>query len=780
MCIALPGNAYSDEALPAGIEQVSFLGPHFLTLSLETGRLAEEGELTTYEPGARDRINRRGVVHRRGKPLGQRVGDHQELIFTFDRWAPGPLDDLVKPVSTRTKIDELSFFRITSQQDPNYASGESPVRIWRKSKPIDTARLDRWAFGFIGQHDLTLELPHPLQLETDYTLHLADEARIDVRFSPDHAVSEAVHVNHNGFAPRDGYKAAYMSAYLGSPVLEPTATQPDLFTTGMHFDLIDRETGQSVFRGKAELEVPQAAGLRWGLNYNGTDVFVLDFSSVTEPGRYRVCVEAVGCSITFDIAHDVWSTAFKTAMHGLYHQRSGIALGPPHTHWQRPRDLHPADGFRIRKSGARLIDTRMGLNLKKQDPFKSLIKEATDEIVQDAWGGWHDAGDFDRRAQHLEAAARLLLLAEFAPEFVATTALSIPESGDQVPDLIDEVLWTIEFYRRIQEPEGGIPGGVEADEHPQFGEGSWMVSQELFVYAPDPWSTYLYVTAALRAASLLQEASPQHAERLHKSALEAMAWAERHLDAEEAGHWQVRNARNLAALECYRQTGAERWHELFQRTSVFPKSPGKRWTDRQFDAAYVYAKLDRPTDRAIKQAGVDAIIRRAEWLMHDKRRGGFGQLVDPHVPYGYSYTSTIPADAAKVLVLAHALTGRDAFRDAIIADAQFGLGANPDNMSYTTGLGHRTPRAPLIVDMAILGAPPPPGITLFGHIDWRGRPKHFATDLVQPHMFPAYPDDWPIHEMYHGFTMAVPITEFSIHATIVPTAFVWGYLAASG
>ena len=179
-------------------------------------------------------------------------------------------------------------------------------------------------------------------------------------------------------------------------------------------------------------------------------------------------------------------------MLGFYHQRSGIALEEPYTSWERPRDFHPDDGVVIRQSTASLMDSNMGLNLLNQHSFTELVNGATSEIVEDAWGGWHDAGDWDRRAQHLGVSRDFLELAEQRPDFAQFMELAIPERGDAIPDLIDEALWNVDFYMRLQKPDGGVPGGIESADHPIFGEPSWFESQDVFVYAPDAWTSFEY------------------------------------------------------------------------------------------------------------------------------------------------------------------------------------------------------------------------------------------------------------------------------------------------
>ena len=178
------------------------------------------------------------------------------------------------------------------------------------------------------------------------------------------------------------------------------------------------------------------------------------------PGTYRVCVEGVGCSHPFEIRDDVWRKAFYVSVRGLYHQRSGIEIGPPYTSFRRPRNFHPDDGVRVYASTARLMETSNGL-APKSDVFTMLMQGRTAEIVPDAWGGYCDAGDWDRRIQHLLASRLLLELFELFPDYFERFDLNIPGSND-LPDLIREALWDIDFYKRLQTKEGGVRGGIES------------------------------------------------------------------------------------------------------------------------------------------------------------------------------------------------------------------------------------------------------------------------------------------------------------------------------
>ena len=735
--------------------EAHLVAPSLVQLVVQTGRIVEAARHEPYSAEPGDQIARNGTLRRGGRVFGQLIGEDRGTMLRLACYE----DDALAGRLAAGELDDPAGYRMRRATGRDAAVTE----LRRKSKIIDTARLDRREFGFVIAHTITIALAEPvgpderLEVLTPFA-----EAPIAVdRTSP------AIRVNHLGFEPGDPFGAGYLSYWAG-------AGKPFDLAMGDRFELVDDVTGGVVFEGVIELETAKDAPPALG----GADVYRLDFSSFDEPGVYRICAAGV-CSEPFAVRDGVWLDGFRLAMRGFMSQRSGIELGPPWSDWQRPRSLHPDDGMVAQRSLASLADTSMGLNLLNQNSFKALVEGATDEEVPGAWGGWHDAGDWDRRAQHLEIAGRLLLLLEMRPD-LAQVELAIPERGGAVPDLLDEALWCIDLFARLQNPEGGVPGGIESAGHPRFGESSWTETQPRFVYAPDPWASWAFAAASARAARLLRdlaaERAGERADDLSERALRAMAWAEAAGREWMGRHHQLRHTRNLAALELYRLTGERHWHELFAYTSSYGERQHLDWKERQLEAGFVYAALTDGADPDIAAHARANIVERANYLL-GAPAGGFGQIVDPHRPYGYSYTSTVAADAYDVLIFAHALTGERSLLEAIIGETQFGLGANPDGMAYITGLGSRSPPAPLVVDMlALADRTPPPGITIFGHFDATRR-GHGLLETAGAVMWPRYPAEWPVHEMYVGFPSLVPVSEYSIRATIGPTAFVMGYLA---
>src|SRR5690606_24104673 len=115
------------------------------------------------------------------------------------------------------------------------------------------------------------------------------------------------------------------------------------------FEVIDDASGAVVHRGTAQVAKALGAGemVRGNRDFAKTEVLRFDFSAVSKPGRYRIHVPGIGCSLPFPIGADVWLDATKVSLKGLLAHRSGIELKPPLLPFHRPRPMHPADGVKV-------------------------------------------------------------------------------------------------------------------------------------------------------------------------------------------------------------------------------------------------------------------------------------------------------------------------------------------------------------------------------------------------------------------------------------------------
>ncbi|MEM9793444.1 MAG: glycoside hydrolase family 9 protein [Pseudomonadota bacterium] len=652
------------------------------------------------------------------------------------------------------------------------------LNVSRKGSILDTANVGWREFEFTTLENVFLDLDRKLTRKDVVTIDFKDPEfeQQTQTYRPAKVVSEAIHVNLTGFDPDDGHKVAYLSSWNGWDLAKGRGVEQS-YKAGTKFRVINEDTGKVVDRGRIELAKSGDEPTKGKVNFEGTDVWQMDFSDLSREGTYYVAVKGVGRSESFEISDDHWGDLFDVSFSGFYHQRSGIALEEEYTDWTRPRSLHPDDGLKVLETTIKISDTTEGFGPGKPSPFKVLPGATTGKVLKDAWGGWHDAGDWDRRPQALEASRKLIELVELQPEFAESRDGSIPESGDKIPDLLDESLWNLEFFRRLQTEDGGVRGGIESGGSPQYGDASWSESLTVYAYAPDVWASWEYAATAAKMAGVLRAYDRSAAEEWEESALAAMNWAERNIEG-KLDQTEI-NSRNLAAVELYNLTGKEKWHDIFLETTSYDNPNTQvKWFEHQYESTFAYVRTDRETDRDVRKFAIQEFRDEAKYLLTKGDTSAFGYTVDPRAPYGWSNTGQQPNYSADFFLRMHALNGKDKWLTQAMEDVQYSLGANPNNMAYMTGLGVREPGEVLVEDADTLGRDAPPGITIFGDYNVADRGKAYYHNIMQDDVWPYDYFDVPVSESYNGFSKFIPSVEYTVQRGITDMTFLTGYLTA--
>ncbi|MFQ3248051.1 MAG: endoglucanase [Arenicella sp.] len=754
----------------AGQVSVYAVDTNVLAVVFLAGKV-DEAKQVGYFPQTNDRLNagnqRHQWLYRNNRPIGALVGRHRTALFGFDKFMPASL---------RTKkLDQSDSYSLSSQGDPNFLAGVKPADVSRKSKPINLAYTGIWRFDFPVKHIVYLHFNSDLQAGASYALDLSalSAGSVNYHHQPTTQFSESVHVSQIGFRPNDPYKAAYLSLWKGSLGGHDYGSKITYFVKDLH--------GKQVLTGNAKPSYQPQADIDERLTK--TPVYRLAFDSITQHGNYQVCVTGVGCSYSFEISNSVWDKALKKSFRGLYNQRSGIAITNRPGAYSRKKNMHPDNGVIVQNSKATIVRSKNGLNLGKYpNNFEDLLRGATPVEVKNAIGGYADAGDWDRRIQHLKISRLLSELMEVKPDFMSALTLNLSpnELSNDLPDILDEALWAVMFFARLQSPDGGVRGGVESAEHPRHGEGSWQESQRVFAYSPDPWASLLFAASAAKVSRQLSKYDEAAAKTLLANATRAANWAEKALviDRRLRDTFQVRDARNIAAVELYAATGSQYWHQLFLQTSAFTQTQipvesfGKH---SQSDASFTYARLAK-VDQTVRNNILSAFKITSATLALSIDRTPFGWAMnnpDEWVGWG-----SLSVPQVVNLIRFNELEPQDKALAQIMSASQFGLGANPSNLSFTTGVGHNYPQHPLHHDHRVSGQPVPFGLTVNGPHDVKRLANHWLMPMLKSAIYPAY-EDWPLCESYLDIYSFAPMTEFSVHNTIAPNLYVWAYLASS-
>ncbi|MGE5783305.1 MAG: glycoside hydrolase family 9 protein, partial [Myxococcales bacterium] len=205
------------------------------------------------------------------------------------------------------------------------------------------------------------------------------------------------------------------------------------FTPGASYAVVNKATGTTVKEG-----APTAWNGGTTDTTSGDKVWWFDFSDVTEPGTYTVVdVENNVRSVEFEIDDNVYRSVLKHAVRMFYYQRAGFAksAATAGSDW--------ADGASHLGSGQ---DSQAHAWLAKTDASQ----------IRDLRGGWYDAGDSNRYTAWAAGTAITLLHAYLENSSAFPDDYGIAESGNGIPDLLDEVKYAVDWVVRMQNDDGSL------------------------------------------------------------------------------------------------------------------------------------------------------------------------------------------------------------------------------------------------------------------------------------------------------------------------------------
>jgi hypothetical protein len=161
-----------------------------------------------------------------------------------------------------------------------------------------------------------------------------------------------------------------------------------------------------------------------------------DFSSLTTPGSYYVydLANNVG-SYRFEIGANVYSNLLKQAARMFFYQRINFAKQAPYTDpkWADAASFEGPNQDRAARS-----------RWDKTNPA----------TARDVHGGWFDAGDYNKYITFaFGPMCNLLETYRMHPTYF-TDDYNIPESGNGIPDILDEAKWEMDFFKRMQDATG--------------------------------------------------------------------------------------------------------------------------------------------------------------------------------------------------------------------------------------------------------------------------------------------------------------------------------------
>jgi len=237
-------------------------------------------------------------------------------------------------------------------------------------------------------------------------------------------VDRHIAVDQFGYRPNDMKVAVIRNPQIGHD-------SADKFSPGANYQLRRASDGAPVFSGVIS---PWNGGTTQASS--GDNGWWFDFSSVSTPDRYFVYDVANNVrSPAFDIDQNVYKGILKAAMRTYFYQRSSFAKRTPY-------------------ADACWVDDAAYVGPNQDTQARDVTDKLNAGKVRDLSGGWFDAGDTNKYVTFAVTPVHQLLMAYQNNPDVFTDDFNIPESGNGIPDVIDEVKWETDWLKKMQNPDG--------------------------------------------------------------------------------------------------------------------------------------------------------------------------------------------------------------------------------------------------------------------------------------------------------------------------------------
>lgn len=642
-----------------------------------------------------------------------------------------------------------------------------PVGAWKFSHgygvPYSTRAID-------ADHHIWLKLDENIGNREILTISGPKGLHFILPFSDKYLVTTALQVNQVGYNPRATERWAYVSQWMGD---------------GGGLDLTAFPTYANVVLDPADalIEKPIVLAnlpitLRSSFDSDaGAAVKQIDLSELpaSEGARYRIQIPGVGVSWPTAVSEEAAYKAFFTVTRGLYFQRWGDTLDSQYTEWSR---------------GMSHV-SRPGLSELGEDPEQTYpsLYEADLEWVGGTQffpqstpkvnpitlhGGHHDASDYDMGTVHTIVAQLLMRSFELNTGNLVDSQLILPESGNGIPDILDEALWEIKQWEGLQESNGGVRAGVESYRHPLGIYHNQEDALPYWTYAVHPETTARSAGIFAQAARLLVPYNQTRSDELKARAISAYSYAK--------NNGATQNYLLYGASELYALTGLSTYKSDFETIWDTLDTWGNGAYDGMQMSQQNSSHMPDFTLGYLNSSGaIASYVSVAEARLQNVVNDVLSVLQNDHAhrnprpdggatAWGASsamgrYLDTLYAQMS--LGNMSALQKQEYF-NAMSLSADYILGCNPMGMSWIVGLGSRYPHQMDHNDSLSFvkdGKGPIPGIPVYGVIG--------QLPLTPAGVYPAqvfYPGNasLPTYRRYGDTWTMIAMSEFTIGECSAP------------
>lgn len=463
---------------------------------------------------------------------------------------------------------------------------------------------------------------------------------------------------------------------------------------------------------------------------SGEHVHIIDFSHFTTPGRdYMLFAdsepvyeggEPVVDSYPFDIADDIYNDMVYDTLKYFYHSRSGIPIEARYV--QRP-DLareagHPRD--------------IMQTNTEDVGDWRY-----TESFSLDLTGGWYDAGDHGKYVVNggitvwtLQNLFERRLYTDDPVSAFGDNTMNIPESGNGIPDILDEARYHMEVMLKMQVPEGYDRAGMvfhKGHDHKWTGLATTpAMATELvekgeikrILKPPTTAATLNLAATAAQAYRLWKDYDPAFANKCLAAAERAWQAANENpiiyapfddsVGGGPYGDDYVLDEFYWAACELFVATGDAKYRNYLQSSPHYLEVPDYltqgeendtigqfNWGNTAALGTLTLALVPNDLPASEIEKARASIVSAADFTLDIQKSQGYGITIAPCTitigglnVRGYPWGSnSFVTNSCIVLAYAYDCTKDTRYLDGVTEAMDYLMGRNPNERVYVTGYG---------------------------------------------------------------------------------------------
>ncbi len=400
------------------------------------------------------------------------------------------------------------------------------------------------------------------------------------------------------------------------------------------------------------------------------DIYIADFSEFCQIGRYFIETDTKKRSVAFKISNNCCDKTFDDVCKAFYFLRCGTSLDKIHA----GKFSHPC----CHKNAA--------------------IEWSNRNVSLDVSGGWHDAGDYGRYVTAGACAlAHILFAYRLFPQVFDKQNLNIPESGENMPDMLCECRYELDWLLKMQKSNGSVYHKATTMRHAPFIMPQCDL-QQMYLFDISSMATADFAAICALSSRIYSQFDKEYSQKLLCASLKAYAFLEKNpqfigfenppgCDTGVYGESDDTDNRFWAATELFCTTNTKKYHDdmkiMLKKNNFSHTALGYGATGGLGAFSYIFDAKN--PDLSLLSHFKNEFIGNCEKSAALSDKCGYGAAMETR-DWCWGSNMNI-AKRAMIFIIADKIEEKDRFEKYACAQFDYLLGINATGFSFITQNG---------------------------------------------------------------------------------------------